>query len=138
MSTYKEIQDVYVEYTDKTSQSVRASAVSGLIAVWIVSNTTRNPSALLYSHLHTFEIAAMLFIVALAFDLLHNFVGSIVFWRYVQNLYQDYKDKPEELNSKDFEYPFLVTTIPWIFFFLKATTLTVATFVLCFAVITSL
>lgn len=133
MPTYLQIQERFERDSRRASEAVRTSALAGVGAVWIVSQTHKDGSATIFSHSRYFEFAALLFIIALALDLLHSFASSIVFWKLAQDLDAKYGDDEEGLNSEH-RLPKWAVRIPWWFYFLKAIGLTVATVLLCIGV----
>lgn len=133
MPTYKEIQDRFASDSRRASEAVRTSALAGVAAVWIVSQTYKDDSGTLFSHSQYFEFAALLFIIALALDLLHSFASSIVFWKLAQDLDAEFEEDEQGLNSEH-RLPKWATRIPWYFYLLKALVLLAATLLLCIGV----
>lgn len=135
MSSYKEMQDTYLDYTSKASQSVKTNAISGLAAVWIISHPPKDSTSLFFEHRHLFAISALMFICAIGLDLVHSFSGSIVSWVYIQQKFHEFEDRVAERNEKNFTYPWWVIWIPWTFYALKILAIVAATVTLILAVL---
>lgn len=133
MPTYKDIQDRFASDSRRASEGVKTSALAGVAAVWIVSQTHKDGTATLFSHSRYFEFAALLFIISLALDLFHAFASSFVFWKLTQDLDAKYENDKVGLNSEH-RLPTWATWIPWSFYVLKAIALLTATILLCLGV----
>lgn len=127
MASYETIQADFYDYSAKASQAVRTSAVSGVGAVWIVSQTHLDSKTLLFGHLQLFETSAFLFILALAFDLLHGFITSIVYWFWLNSIDKEYDRKPVQKIKADIPYNNWARRTPWFFYCLKALSILAAT-----------
>ena len=134
MASYATIQSEFHEFSSKASQAVRVSAVSGVGAVWIISQTPLDSKTMLLDSTRQFEISAFLFILALALDLLHSFVTSVVYWYWLNSIDKQYGKKLEERDTTDISYTNLVRRTPWVFYYLKAISILAATGYLLFGV----
>lgn len=77
-STLNEGWDRYDALTTQASASVRAMALAGIAAVWLVTVGTQGSPSILKSAPSWFPTAALAFAVCIAFDILHYAVGGIV------------------------------------------------------------
>lgn len=127
MASYETIQSDFYDYSAKASQAVRTSAVSGVGAVWIISQTHLDSQTMLFGHLRLFETSAFLFILALALDLLHGFVTSIVYWFWLNSLDRKYENNLGERDTADIPYNNWARRTPWVFYSLKAVSILAAT-----------
>lgn len=134
MASYATIQAEFYDFSSKASQAVRVSAVSGVGAVWIISQTPLELKTILLGATRQLEISAFLFILALALDLLHSFVTSIVYWYWLNSIDNKYRENLEERDTTDIPYTNLVRRTPWVFYFLKAISILTATGYLLFGV----
>lgn len=119
MMTIKEIRDDYVRYSTNVSNLCRNLSFAGFGIIWIFKyeGSTTIPQCL--------NLPLLLFIIALAFDLLQYVIQTIIWYRY----YLKNKPKPTEHTTEEDKHvnePEGRNAVTWTFWGLKLFTVILA------------
>lgn len=130
MPTYSEIEEDYLHFSEAASKNVKTSAISGVAGVWVVSHPVKDSASLLSAHHGLLAASALLFILALFFDLLHSFTGSILMNRRLNEVRTKLRGNPAARETEDFANPDWVNYPIWTLYQCKVLAIIAATIVL--------
>lgn len=125
MPLFEDLQARFASDSAKVSASIRTLAFSAIAALWLVTHPATAEHISNVKHPLVFKWAIILFVLAIAVDVLHPLVTSLFYYEFLEDIREPYKEGEGEgdLWTKDHELSKKVLLTPWIFYLVKSSLL---------------